>query len=279
MKMNPYNESINNHYGQVNLGENILAACEGAGVDMRSLTRDDIAGVEEFHIRGRVATRELAQLANIKPGMKILDIGCGVGGPARTLAAEYNCEVVGLDVVDEYCKTAELLTSKVGLSDKVSFRQGSVLDMPFVTSEFDAVWSQHMTMNIEDKRQLFREVRRVLRPGGIFVIYEILAGSVSPIYFPVPWAGDSSINFLETPEEIRMALKDANFNDLEWRDVTGVSLEWAQGLLNQMASRPKDAKPPVGLNLLMGKTTPLKVKNMTLNLQEDRVRVVQAVMN
>lgn len=276
--MQAYTQLINEHYSQANLGENILTAYERAGKDIDSLGRDDISSFDEFHIRGRDATRELAHLANLRKGEKILDLGSGVGGPARTLAAEFGCMVVGLDLVEEYCRTAEMLTARVGLSDMVTFRQGSVLEIPFDDASFDVVWSQHMTMNIEDKPRLVQEVRRVLRPGGRFVSYEICAGAASPQYFPVPWASDSSINFLVTPGELRGLFKDSGFTELVWKDVSPISLEWFQGLLAGMAGRPKDAPPPLGLNLLMGKTTGEKAKNLVRNLEEDRVRVVMGVL-
>lgn len=275
--MKTYTTLINDHYGHVNLGENILTAYERAGKDIHSLTRDDISSFDEFHIRGRDASRELAHLADLRAGERVLDIGSGVGGPARTLAGEFGCEVVGLDLVQEYCRTADMLTARVGLSDRVTFRQGDVLDIPFDEDSFDVVWSQHMTMNIENKMRLFREVRRVLRPGGRFVIYEICAGSDSTIYFPVPWANDSTINFLATTGELQQMLGDSGFTELVWKDVSKISLEWFQGMITAMAARPKD-KPALGLNLLMGKTTPEKAKNLTSNLEEDRVRVVQGVL-
>lgn len=275
--MKTYTTLINDHYGHENLGENILTAYEQAGKNIHSLTRDDISSFDEFHIRGRDASRELAQLVDLQAGEKVLDIGSGVGGPARTLAGEFGCEVVGLDLVEEYCRTADMLTARVGLSDRVTFRQGNVLDMPFDEGSFDVVWSQHMTMNIENKMQLFREVRRVLRPGGRFVIYEICEGSAPTIYFPVPWANDSTINFLVTPRELQQMFRDSGFTELVWKDVSKISLEWFQGMIAAMAAMPKD-KPALGLNLLMGKTTPEKAKNLTRNLEEDRVRVVQGVL-
>lgn len=275
--MSQYKESINKHYTREDLGKAILAAYESAGKDTDSLTREDISSFEEFHIRGRMATRELGRLAGLTEGMKVLDIGSGVGGPARTLAAEFGCEVVGLDMVEEYNNTAEMLTRKVGLSDKVTFRTGNMLDLPFEGSTFNVVWSQHVTMNIEDKQRLFREIRRVLKPDGIFVCYEIIGGTTTPIHFPVPWAGDSTINFLVNTEELRPMLKNAGFEELVWKDVSAASLEWGRGLISSMSSRPKDAPPPLGLNLLMGKTTAPKVRNMVLNMEEDRVKVVQAV--
>jgi SAM-dependent methyltransferase len=275
--MKTYTTLINDHYGHVNLGENILTAYERAGKDIHSLTRDDISSFDEFHIRGRDASRELAHLVDLRAGEKVLDIGSGVGGPARTLAGEFGCEVVGLDLVEEYCRTADMLTARVGLSDRVTFRQGDVLDMPFDDGSFDVVWSQHVTMNIENKMRMFREVRRVLRPGGRFVLYEICEGSASTIYFPVPWANDSTISFLVTTGELQQMLGDSGFTELVWKDISMISLEWFQGMVAAVAAMPKD-KPALGLNLLMGKTTPEKAKNLTRNLEEDRVRVVQAVL-
>jgi len=133
-------------------------------------------------------------------------------------------------------------------------------------------------MNIEDKTLLAQEVSRVLRPGGQFVLYEICAGSVSPPNFPVPWAGDAIINFLVEPEILRQIFEETGFKTLEWRDVTSPSLKWNQQLAANMANRPADGPPPLGLNLLMGANTGVKVKNMMRNMEEDRIKVIQGVM-
>jgi SAM-dependent methyltransferase len=275
--MKEYAKSINDHYSQVDLGENILLAYKHAGMDIQALTRDDIASLDEFHIRGREATRELAQLAGLRQGMKVLDLGCGIGGPARTLAAEFGCEVTGLDLVEEYCRAARMLTAQVGLSNKVTFRNGDATDMPFDDGSFDVIWMQHMLMNIEDKSRLFEEADRVIRSQGLIALYEICSGSISPPYLPVPWASDSTINFLATPEELRNTLGRTGFKELVYRDVSAMSLEWFRGLFAAMASRSKDASRSPGLKLLMGSTAAEKSKNLERNLEEGRIRVIQGI--
>jgi len=276
--MTTITQEINNHYTQTDLSANLLTALQRAGKDVNALTRDDIVTFDEFHIRGRVATMEIGKLADLQPGAELLDLGCGIGGAARTLMTEFYCRVTGIDLVEEYIQTARTLNAQTGYNGQIKFEQGNALDIPFGDDSFDVVFSQHVTMNVEDKTRLIQEVRRVLRPGGKFVLYEICAGSVSTPHFPVPWAGDSAINFLVEPQTLRQMLEETGFKTIEWRDVTAQSLEWNQQLVANMANRPADAPPPLGLNLLMGATTGMKVKNMMMNMQEDRIKVIQGVM-
>ena len=265
-------ESINSYYGQPDLSANILAALERAGKDLNALTREDFAPFEEFHVRGRAATMDLANAAGLHEGMVVLDVGSGIGGPARTLAAEFGCKVTGLDLTDEYCRAAEMLTGRVGLSDKVTFRQGNALDMPFDDGAFDLVWMQHMTMNIEDKERLFGQIRRVLRAGGRLALHEILAGSVAPVHFPVPWANDSAISFLVAPPEVRRLLASTRFEELMWTDVTGESID----LLRKLGAAAQGAPAPLGLHLLVGDFAE-KFANVLRNMEEDRIALVQGV--
>lgn len=216
--MQEYEASINRQYGQPDLGTKLLTALQAAGKDIDALTRDDLAPFEENHMRGREATRDLAQLGPLREGMKVLDIGSGLGGPARTLASEFGCQVTGIDLTENYCQAAEMLTTRLGLDDKVTIQQGSALDMPFDDESFDAVWMQHMAMNIADKDHLYSEVRRVLRPGGYLLLHEILAGSAAPPYFPVPWASEPSISHLIAPTELRQLLAASGFKELNWLD-------------------------------------------------------------
>jgi ubiquinone/menaquinone biosynthesis C-methylase UbiE len=274
--MKDYEKSIVQYYGQADLDHNIMTAFERAG--KRIDTHEDTASFDEFHIRGRDATREMAQLAGLQKGMKVLDLGCGVGGSARTLAAEFGCWVTGIDLVEEYCRTAIMLTKRVGLGRMVTFGRGDMASLPFKRGAFDAVWTEHTIMNVPDKMKLFREVRQVLQPGGLFGLYEVCAGSVSPPYFPVPWAGDSAISFLTTPHELCHMLEEAGFERLQWRDVTARSLEWFRRLSASKASRPSNKGPRLGLSLLMGKSAAEKSKNLFRCLEEDRLRVVQGVM-
>ena len=275
--MEPYLQSLVDYYNQKDLIDNILRALERAGRDIRNLTREDIARLDEFHIRGREATRELAQMAGLKEDLQVLDLGCGVGGPARTLAAEFHCRVVGIDLAAEYCRAATVLTERVGLQDRVTFRQGDLTDLPFADSSFDVVWSQHTIMNVRDKGRMIMEAKRVLRRGGRIALHEVFAGSRSPIYFPVPWAGDPSINFLCSFEEFRNLLNAKGFEEIERKDDSSVSLEWFRGIVSRMAARPRDAPPALSTNLLMGETTEEKGKNFVRNLEEGRIKVFQTV--
>ena len=270
-------DAVNKHYGRPQLGVHLLQAFEESGKDVSRLSRDDLAAVAEFHIRGREATRELAHLADLREGEHVLDLGCGIGGPARTLAAEFGVRVTGLDLTEEYCSAARLLTERVGMDGQVEFVHGNALEMPFDDAGFDVVWMQHTSMNIADKSRLFAEIRRVLRPEGRLALYEIGAGPAGEPHFPVPWAHSAEINFLSAPDAMKQQLDEAGFEVRTWNDVTVPCLEWFRDLMAAMAERPPEAAPPLGLNLLMGSTTPDKVKNVVRNLDEGRIVVVQAV--
>jgi SAM-dependent methyltransferase len=272
--MQPYETSVNRQYGQPGLGEALLTALQRAGKDVEALTADDLAPFEEIHIRGREATRVLAQQAQLGAGENVLDVGSGIGGPARTLAAEFGCRVTGLDLTENFCRAAEMLTARLGLSDRVQFRQGSALEMPFEAASFDVVWMQHITMNIPDKDRLFREIHRVLRPAGRLALYEILAGPVSPPHFPVPWANDPSLSFLVTPAAFHAALLSAGFRESAWIDATGRCLQWHRA---RLAARPPGTPSPLGIELILGADYPEKSRNVLRNLEEDRIAVIQAI--
>lgn len=276
--MGAYEQAITDNYGRTDLESTILTAYETAGKDPTQFTRDDIAALDEFHIKGRHATRELAHLAEICPDTRVLDVGSGIGGPARTLAAEFDCYVTGIDLVEEYCQVAKLLTDRVGLSERVTIQHGNALDLPFADDTFDVVWLQHVALNIEDKERFFDELHRVLRPEGRLALHEICAGPSEPPHFPVPWANDPSISFLAPPEELAQLLVETSFTELAWTETTDASLEWFRGKLEKMAARSADSSPPLGLNLLMGQDTPEKMKNVVRNLEEERIVVVQGVM-
>jgi 2-polyprenyl-3-methyl-5-hydroxy-6-metoxy-1,4-benzoquinol methylase len=274
--MEKYHKLISDHYTQTDLSTNIMTAFERAGRHIFS--HEDTASFDEFHIRGRDATRELAKLAGVQKGMKVLDIGCGVGGPARTLAAEFGCIVNGIELVEEYYKAALMLTERVGLDHMVTFQNGDMMTLLFDEENYDVVWTEHTIMNIEEKMKLLYGVHGRLRPKGIFALYEICAGNASPVYFPLPWASDPGINFLVTQNELRQRILRSKFKELLWKDATSESLEWFQ---NRLASRPSKrvgaASSSLGLSLLMGQSAAEKGRNMLRNLVEDRITVVQGV--
>jgi len=268
-------ESVNAHYERKDLGANILEALEKAGKDVKALTVEDMAPIEEFHIGGRKPTLELARLAGLSEGMRVVDVGCGIGGPARALAHYFGCEVVGVDLTETFCAAASLLTERTGLGHKVTIRHGNALDLPLEDRSVDVVWMQHVGMNIRDKAGLFHELRRVLRPEGKLALYEVFAGLEPAEYFPVPWASGPELSHLVSPEEIRKPLEGAGFRIEVWKDVTHDSRDWFRAAMEKTM---KEGPPPLSRGILMGPEFPIKAANVFRNLEEDRLRVVQAVL-
>jgi sarcosine/dimethylglycine N-methyltransferase len=264
---------VERHYGRGRLLDSILAALRETGKDLARLKPEDLAPIDEFHIRGREATLELARLASLEPGSRALDVGCGLGGSARYLASEHGCRVTGIDLTREYVDIASALAGMVGLGDKVDFRQASALQLPFDDGSFDVVWTQHVQMNIEDKTTLYREIARVARPGGAFLFHDIFGGDGRSLHYPVPWAEEPSISFLTAPGEARRILEEVGFIVRAWVDATQPSLEWILAAMERIkASGPL----PLGTHLLMGDTAKAKFENIIRNLREGRLVVYQA---
>jgi ubiquinone/menaquinone biosynthesis C-methylase UbiE len=265
---------IASHYARSDLLDAILAGLRKSGKDIAHLVADDLAPVDEFHTRGREATAELASRARLTPGLRILDIGSGLGGSARYLAATHGCAVTGIDLTAEYVELAHALAGLVGLDEAVTFRQGSALALPFVEATFDVAWTEHAQMNIADKHKFYGEIARVLAPGGRLVFHDVFQGGGGDPHFPVPWAGDASLSFLPPPHAVRGILGELDFEILDWEDRTAHSRDWFSASLEKLkASWP----PPLGTHLLMGPTALTKLENVVRNLQEGRIAVVQAV--
>ncbi len=267
-------DDVAGHYTVPALGERILEVLEATGKDLANLTPSDLAPVDEFHIRGREATEELARLAVAESGIEVLDVGCGIGGSSRFLASAFDCHVTGLDLTEEYCEVATMLSERVGLAARTEFRCASALEMPFPDESFDLVWTEHAQMNIRDKDTLFSEIARVLKYGGRFAFHDIFGGPGGVPHFPVPWAGDESISFLMDPEELRLILQSLELRSLQWVDVTEESLMWFRKNLETVAEQ---GSSPLGVHLLM-EDADLKLQNVARNLEEQRIVVVQAVM-
>ncbi len=270
--------SVSGHYGRRDLGTTILDALRAAGKDPDTLTVEDLAPVDQLHTRGKEATLELAYLAGLTVGMRVLDVGGGLGGPARTLASELGCVVEVLDLTEEYCRAGKLLTARTGLSNRVFFRHGSALDIPFPNKSFDVVWTQHSSMNITDKERLYMEISRVLRPGGRLALHEIMAGPITPIHFPVPWAREPAISSLRSPGEVRALLMSMGFKEVAWVDETASALWWIQQRLAAMLAKPTEP-PPLSPHLLFGTDFNEMLQNQMRNLEENRVAVIQGVFD
>ena len=272
---NSQENNIQGHYNRKGLDETILAALTAAGKDVQHLKLEDLAPVDEFHIRGREATRELASQVKLNSNHRVLDVGSGVGGASRYLASEYGCHVTGIDLTDEYCRVAQSLADRLGLGSHVTYRQGSALDMPFEDNSFDVVWTQHAAMNIADKPKLYSEIARVLRPDGYFAMYDVLAGPISPLYYPVPWATESSISFLATPDELRELLDVSGLNILSWRDTSEIGQVWFKEVAAKM--KQQGGSPALGLHVLLGADFRLMAQNQVRNLNENRIVLIECV--
>jgi ubiquinone/menaquinone biosynthesis C-methylase UbiE len=278
--------AIEQHYTRRGTGMDIettiLTALRNAGKNIDQLTVDDLAPIDEMHTLGREATANIASLLNLQPNSHVLDVGAGIGGPSRYLASKFGCHVTGLDLVGEYCHVADSLAKRVKLDNLLTYRQGDATQMPFEDATFDVVWTQHASMNIADKKRLYSEMHRVLKPGGKLAIYDVFKGGSSSdldgsssIHFPVPWAPDPSISHLISGEEARKLLKDViEFKEVAWEDKTASVIDW----IKQMIKRAQtNGPPPLGLHVIGGPQWSEMVKNALKNLEEGRITVAQGI--
>lgn len=268
-----YEEAINAQYGQSDLGKKILTILEGEGLDNARLTQEILAPIEELHLRGRSATMELARGVDLNESMRVLDIGCGIGGPARTLASEFGCQVIGLDICEEYCRAAEIINERVGLNNKIEIWHGNALNMPIDNANFDIVFIQHVLMNIENKEGLISQINQFIRSKGRLALNTICAGPITPVHFPVIWANNPDISFLLTVSELRQLIRNSGFKELSWKDDTKKILEG----IERTRSKPRSKIPrPINLNLIISDPS-TKWRNIVRNLKEERIVVIQGI--
>ncbi|MBW2368888.1 MAG: class I SAM-dependent methyltransferase [Deltaproteobacteria bacterium] len=271
---NVTNAQVEENYQASGITESITKALGTLGKDPSDLTATDLAPVDQFHIRGLAATKELADLGGLSKGMRVLDVGCGLGGPARYLATKHGCRVTGLDITRDYVMAAGMLTKLVRLDHQVGFIHGSALEIPAEDGRFDVVWTEHAQMNIFAKEGFYREIARVLKPGGRLVFHDVFRGAGPQPRYPVPWATESAISYLRQAEVIRKIIESAGFQIDSWEDTTAKSLAWFQAVSRK---RKSPGRSSLGLHLLLGETAPIRVANLIKNLQDQRIRVVQAV--
>ena len=265
------NEMVDKQYGIGGLLQKIETGLKLAGKDLDFLKVDDLMPVDEFHTRGRKATREMADMVNLNATARVLDVGCGLGGTARHLAEEYQCSVIGVDLTEEYVTAGTRLTELVGLSERVELRHASALDLPFEDDRFDIVWTQHVQMNIADKNRFFSEIARVLKPGGCFLFHDVFRDSGDAPIYPVPWADDESMSVLVTETEARKIVEDVGLVIEIWDDKIQESVEFFKRVLARIEA---NGLPPLGIHLLLGDNAEDKLRNYAHNLSENRVSVV-----
>lgn len=267
-------DEVARHYaGGGNLAAVIAESLQRAGKDLAGLRTADLATVDEFHIRGRKATHEVARFLNLSPSSRVLDIGSGLGGPARAIAELHGCHVTGIDLTREFCEAASTLSQWVGLGDRVEFRQGDATALPFANGTFDAAMTIHVAMNIAAKDRVYSEARRVLKPDSRFVVYDVLQGEGGDVIFPVPWAREPSISHLATPDEMEELLSGAGFRIVNVVDSTQESQQWFE----EMAARLSQSAPAVTFQTFLGNDFPQMGRNQVANLRDRRIRTVMYV--
>ena len=266
---------VEKHYATGNdLARSIAASLSQMGKSPANLNTDDLAPIDEFHIRGRKATLELGKQMRLGRDSRVIDIGSGLGGPARTLAESFGCHVTGIDLTEAFCTTANVLSDWVGLRHLVTFQQGDATDLPFKDEVFDAAMTIHVAMNIEAKDTVYKNVRRVIKPGGIFTVYDVLQGEGGAIKYPVPWAREPSISFVATPLEMEKLLSEAGFKILDVQDSTEESQFWFEARSKRMS----EFDPPLlTAQIFLGDDHPVMVKNQVQNLRERRIRTVSYI--
>ena len=269
--------TVARHYGNSLIEENILNSLRTAGKDLERLTSDDLAPVDEFHIGGREATVEIAEAMDLAPAMHLLDVGCGIGGPARFLAEHYRAHVTGIDLTPEFVSAAESLTKRLNLDKLVQFRCGSALQLPFDDGSFDGAYLFHVGMNISDKARLFSEVRRVVKAGGVFGLYEVMRTGDGELAYPVPWAMEPETSFLAMPERYRLLLQGVGFRVMRERNRRAFALEFFAKMQAQAAAAGVSGAVPLGLSMIMGPAAPAKVGNMIANLKAGRIAPVEMI--
>jgi SAM-dependent methyltransferase len=275
-----HKDDIRAHYGTEPLVERVERALAEGGIG-HDVDPAALAGLDQFHVGGIASTRRLAAALDPAAGASVLDLGSGLGGPARLLAYEHDCTVTGVDLSDEFVAVARMLTARTGQSDRVEFTPGDVTALDFEDDSFDHAWTLHVAMNIADRAAFYAEARRVIRPDGRFAIYDVVEGDGRPLTFPVPWSTTPDTSFLLTAAATREALAQAGFEEVAFEDRTETALAWFAGAPAPAPSPAPTpaAQPGAGLVTVMGPEFLTMGQNLRTNFIDGRVGLIQLVVS
>ncbi|HKU87937.1 MAG TPA: methyltransferase domain-containing protein [Casimicrobiaceae bacterium] len=263
--------AVASHWARDDIYAKIVTALEKAGKPLDRLTLDDLAPVDHVHARGFVATIELADRLPIASGQHVLDIGCGLGGPARYMAHRFDCRVSGIDITAPFVEAANKLTALLHMENSVHVELGDGHALPYPDAHFDGAYTQHVTMNVARRPSFFAEAWRVLKPGGFFALTEHGLGANGDPIYPVPWSSDGSRSYLVPPERTRELLENAGFHDVK---ITDTGPKYLSAYQSVVEKADKGQLPALGIHVLMGESAVAKLRNAARNIAEGRTHPI-----
>jgi SAM-dependent methyltransferase len=270
--------AVREHYSLPGPFDRVESALANAGLGSGPVRFSDLAPLDQFHVRGLSATKDLAHALAPEAGSRVLDLGSGLGGPARYLAAVHSCHVTGIELTPVFVEVAEMLSKRAGLADRTRFVVGDATALPFEPESFDHAWTEHVAMNIRDKARLYAGVHRALKPGGRFAIYDPVRGENGPVIYPVPWAKDETLSFLCSPTELPNLLRAAGFRDVSSADVTDEGITWFAERAAAASAPPPDGITPLNPGSVLGAEFRQWTANFAQNLREGRIRLLKIVV-
>ena len=266
--------SLSGHWGKEGIYERIVSTLKDSGKSIETLSIEDLAPVDHFHSRGFPATVEMADQLPIKSGHRLIDIGSGIGGPARYIAERFDCKVNGVDITSTFVDTANKLTSLLQMEGKVIFDIGDGNNLPYEDETFDGGYSQHVTMNVPDRRRFFAEACRVLKPGGFFALSEHGLGPARNPHHPLPWSANGRDEYLVAPEETRAYLEDTGFVDIH---VESTGPKYFAAYQRAIELEAKGHLPALSSHILLGDRSNEIIKNAARNIEEQRTHPIQVI--